>query len=305
MNQHHAAVLGSPIAHSLSPVLHNAAYRALGLTDWEYGRQEVREAALGTFFQSIDSTWAGVSMTMPLKKEALRFGDTQDERVAFLGVANTAVFDWNRSNSHDSALPFIHLYNTDVDGIKRTFHDEFLLDNCSDKRVLILGSGSTATSAIAALMETGARDFTVCAVQDDQAHHVAKLMTQYPAAHTSQTDTVTISVAPWSDAIRFIPQADIIIAAVPAHATDTLAADVAQLPPYLDVTGTYVLDVIYDPRPTDFMHSMELKGAHVRGGEHMLLRQAIAQVAYMTSLDVSEIMDKAFLEMKNALIEQL
>lgn len=65
---HRCAVLGKPIAHSLSPVLHNAAYRALGLDSWSYGRHEIGETELEDFLESLDSSWAGLSLTMPLKK---------------------------------------------------------------------------------------------------------------------------------------------------------------------------------------------------------------------------------------------
>ena len=60
-----AAVLGSPVAHSLSPLLHRAAYAALGL-DWTYDAVQVSPETLRLFLQSLDSTWAGVSLTLPL-----------------------------------------------------------------------------------------------------------------------------------------------------------------------------------------------------------------------------------------------
>ena len=71
---HRCAVLGKPIAHSLSPVLHNAAYRALGLDSWSYGRHEVGETELEDFLESLDSSWAGLSLTMPLKKTIQPYG---------------------------------------------------------------------------------------------------------------------------------------------------------------------------------------------------------------------------------------
>lgn len=71
---HRCAVLGKPIAHSLSPVLHNAAYRALGLDSWSYGRHEVGETELEDFLESLDSIWAGLSLTMPLKKTIQPYG---------------------------------------------------------------------------------------------------------------------------------------------------------------------------------------------------------------------------------------
>ncbi|MCZ9343683.1 shikimate dehydrogenase, partial [Streptomyces sp. TRM76130] len=66
-----AAVLGSPIAHSLSPVLHRAAYAALGLAGWTYDRFDVDEAALPGFVEQLGPEWAGLSLTMPLKRAVI------------------------------------------------------------------------------------------------------------------------------------------------------------------------------------------------------------------------------------------
>lgn len=109
-----AAVLGKPIAHSLSPVLHNAAYRAMGLQDWDYGRFEFDEHGLGEFVDSRDATWRGLSLTMPLKKKALDFGRPADDFSKILNVANTLVFKKPGSHEYED----IAVYNTDVCGIQ-------------------------------------------------------------------------------------------------------------------------------------------------------------------------------------------
>ena len=66
----HCAVLGDPISHSLSPVLHNAAYKALGLTNWQYSKEKVSETELADFILKLDDSWKGLSLTMPLKKSS-------------------------------------------------------------------------------------------------------------------------------------------------------------------------------------------------------------------------------------------
>ena len=86
-----AAVLGSPVSHSLSPVLHNAAYAALNL-DHSYSAIETKETELGTFLESVDTQWLGVSLTMPLKEVAFEFADTCDELAKLTGAINTLVF---------------------------------------------------------------------------------------------------------------------------------------------------------------------------------------------------------------------
>src|SRR4051794_13120797 len=85
-----AAVLGSPIAHSLSPALHRAAYRELGL-DWSYDAIECDEVGLPAFVDSLDETWAGLSLTMPLKRAVLPLLDEMSEIATSTGVANTVL----------------------------------------------------------------------------------------------------------------------------------------------------------------------------------------------------------------------
>src|ERR1700722_10893361 len=102
-----AAVLGKPIAHSLSPALHRAAYRALGLTDWTYELVECDEAGLAGYLNSRGPEWAGLSLTMPLKRTVLPLLGHVDPLAAATGGANTVVF---RADGR-------YGYNTDVQGI--------------------------------------------------------------------------------------------------------------------------------------------------------------------------------------------
>ena len=104
-----AAVLGHPIAHSLSPVLHETAYRNLGLDrmGWNYTSVDVTAPALGAFIDSLDSEWAGLSLTMPLKEVVLPLLDEVDADAASVRAVNTVVFDDGRRKG----------YNTDISGL--------------------------------------------------------------------------------------------------------------------------------------------------------------------------------------------
>src|ERR1700761_861579 len=86
-----AAVLGSPVAHSLSPVLHRAAYAELGLTDWSYDRFETDEAALPGFLEGLGPEWAGLSLTMPLKRAVIPLLDEISDTAASVEAVNTVV----------------------------------------------------------------------------------------------------------------------------------------------------------------------------------------------------------------------
>ena len=156
---HRCAVLGKPIAHSLSPVLHNAAYRALGLDGWFYDKHEVGESELEGFLKSLDDSWTGLSLTMPLKKTIQPYGVPCNTWAKELEVANTAVFDWTGTcRNGDTAIPAIKLYNTDVKGIELAFRHSYMKRGMRPEseragEAVIVGNGNTATSALAACTE--------------------------------------------------------------------------------------------------------------------------------------------------------
>ena len=145
-----AAVLGSPIAHSLSPALHRAAYRALGLDGWCYAAIECDEARLPGLLDECGPDWAGLSLTMPLKRAVLGLLDHAEPLALEVGAANTVVFAGGAR----------HGYNTDVPGMISALTEAGLPGPESGPppaRVLILGAGATACSALAAVRGLGTR----------------------------------------------------------------------------------------------------------------------------------------------------
>ena len=129
-------MVGTPVAHSLSPALHGAAYAALGLP-WTYGRVELAPAELPAFLAGLGPEWAGLSLTMPLKQTVLPLLDEISELAAATGVANTMVLD-GRGRYGD---------NTDVAGIVQA-----LAEAGVDR------AGHAVVIALAALAQLGARD---------------------------------------------------------------------------------------------------------------------------------------------------
>lgn len=281
-----AAVLGKPITHSLSPTLHNAAYAALGLSQWTYGLHEVSEEGLEGFIRSLDSTWRGLSLTMPLKKRIIPLGHTRDKWSQLLGVANTAVF------AKDEEKNGIDLYNTDVFGIEAALSDvgepQVATLAAVEDPCLVIGSGSTAFSALAALCERGATRITFA------ARSLEKLTSHRQMAQQLGIETESISLDEVPDFLSRsaleVPQGrglQYIISTVPAHAADEVAQQISTTGG--DFSGTTVLDVVYDPSPTAFMSALKEHGATVMGGERMLLWQAVAQVSLMTGVQQSHI----------------
>lgn len=144
----HCAVLGSPIAHSLSPAMHRAAYAALDL-DWTYDAIEVEAGGLAGFVDGLDETWAGLSVTAPLKREAAAYGVTRSAVVDELGVANTLI----------GGPDGWHAVNTDVAGAVNALRERSI-DRLESVR--FLGGGATVESLLVAVRELGASHVEVC-----------------------------------------------------------------------------------------------------------------------------------------------
>lgn len=251
------AVLGSPIAHSLSPVLHEAAYAELGLTGWSYGRAEVRAGGLAAFVETLDDTWRGLSLTMPLKVEVLDLAGVGvvSETARLTGVGNTLLLDPDGREVH----------NTDVPGLVWAL-ERVLDQGVHDKGVgaaTVLGSGATARSALVALARLGAGQVQVLARNRVKAHALR------PLADALGLDLV---VLPWGSAP---PGADVLVSTVTAGALDDWADAVAG-------SAGVVFDVVYDPWPTTLAAAAARAGARVVDGLDLLVGQAVEQVALMT-----------------------
>lgn len=252
----HAAVLGSPISHSLSPVLHRAAYKALGL-HWEYEKIEIRESELAAFLNGRDASWAGLSLTMPLKVEALALASSATDVARLTGVANTLI-----PLTPSSSPMRWHADNTDVYGIVAAVREVAPDQNLHT--ALILGAGATARSAIAGVQQLGVSAVHVAARRVDAAAEVAHLGTSLGLevhTHDLQPD--------WHGV-------DLVISTVPAEAGEEWAAQ-----PPTD-TRPVLLDVTYAPWPTPLAASWL---GPVARGHSMLLWQAAEQVRLMTGME--------------------
>nr|WP_145484015.1 MULTISPECIES: shikimate dehydrogenase [Streptomyces] len=248
-----AAVLGKPIAHSLSPVLHRAAYAELKLTGWSYDRFEADEAELPGFFEKLGPEWAGLSLTMPLKRAVIPLLDEISGTAASVDAVNTVVFDANGRTRGD---------NTDVPGMVAALREHGIEEVES---AAILGAGATASSALAALSR-------VCT-----GEVVAYVRSEPRAAEMRQWGRrldVDVHTADWSDAAEAL-RAPLVIATTPAGTTDALAAAVPERPATL-------FDVLYEPWPTELAARWSMYGGAVVGGLDLLVHQAVLQVEQMT-----------------------
>ena len=248
-----AAVLGSPIAHSLSPVLHTAAYAAAGLDGWTYTAIECDEEGLPALIASCDDRWAGLSLTMPLKRAVLPLLDRTEPLAAQVGGANTVVFaDGER-----------HGYNTDVPGMVRALAEAGVTAPAS---ATILGAGATACAALAALRAMGLAAAGVHA--RDQARAGDLL------AAARRLD-MSVELRPFGSQVR---DGDLQVSTVPAGAAD-FYPERSWVP---RARPSAVLDVVYHPWPTPLAQAASRCGAIVVSGFDLLLHQAARQVELMT-----------------------
>ncbi|MCY0943426.1 shikimate dehydrogenase [Streptomyces antarcticus] len=253
MSRIRAAVLGSPIEHSLSPVLHRAAYRELGLADRTYDRFEVDEAALPGFVAGLGPEWAGLSLTMPLKRAVIPLLDGISDTAASVEAVNTVVLTEDGRRLGD---------NTDIPGIVAALHERGIDEVPS---AAVLGAGATASSALAALGRICTGEVTAYVRSRARADE----MRQW-----GERLGVPVRTADWADAAEALA-APLVIATTPAGATDALAAAVPAAP------GT-LFDVLYDPWPTALAAAWTGRGGTMLGGLDLLVHQAVLQVEQMT-----------------------
>ena len=251
-----AAVLGSPIKHSLSPVLHGAAYQALDLHGWHYDKIECDEPGLPRLVDGMGPEWAGLSLTMPLKRVALTVADEVSPLAGAVGAANTLVF------SAAGPAGGRRADNTDVAGMVSALREAGLT---RVEQAVILGAGGTAQSALAAVRELGhSRRSSWCATWPVPA-----------SCARPPSDSGCGRRSPAACSTEPLPAADLVISTLPGGAADPLSSTRWQ-------PGTTVLDVVYAPWPTPFARSALAAGCPVVSGLTVLLYQAVAQVELMT-----------------------
>lgn len=250
------AVLGSPIAHSKSPALHRAAYDRLGLSDWTYEHAEVGEGGLAAFLDGLGPEWRGLSLTMPLKPEALAIADDVERLAERAGAVNTLLLadDGRRLG-----------FNTDIGGIVRALADSGVL---AIRHGVLVGGGATAASALIAMAELGALSVEVCVRHPGRAASVVEL---------GHAMGLVVDVRPLARLAEAEP-ADLVISTVPGG-TDLGIA------PSDELVAAPLLDVAYAPWPTALAFAWSERGGRVAHGLDMLVHQALLQVRIFVNGD--------------------
>ncbi len=263
-----AAVLGSPISHSLSPVLHRAAYKALALPH-TYEAIEINVEGFGSFIDTLDDAWLGLSLTMPLKEVAFTVANVVTDTASLTQSINTLVF-----------ADEIRGENTDVYGISAAITECVQSSMASG---YILGSGATARSAIMACSELGISSITLVARNPESIAICTELAHELGITFRQIT-------APDAE----LNEVDVVINTTPQGVADQWTMAVRS-------PRGVLLDAVYKPHPTELVQAWSLQEGIACPGYNMLLHQAVRQVELMTELlgPIDAMRDALLTELRN------
>lgn len=248
-------VLGDPVTHSLSPVLHRAGYAEVGL-DWSYDAHRVVSGGLRDFLAGLGPEWRGLSLTMPLKREVLPLVDDLTDRARLAGAVNTLVLRDDATTVGD---------NTDLPGAAAALRER---TSAPLGTAAILGGGATATSVGLALADLGVTTLDLLVRDAARAQETVDALRGHPAG----VDVRTQRLDDDADVV-----ADVVVATIPAAAQDArLVARCGGVP--------VVFEVLYDPWPTPLAASALGSGRVLVGGLDLLVHQAALQFELFTGV---------------------
>ena len=274
-----AYVLGHPIAHSLSPALHRAAYAYLGEANLEYDRRDTLPDDLPAIMRGVRNPAgteeapyiAGLSVTMPLKTAVIQYCDELSETARVTGAVNT-VYPRGERVLGD---------NTDVIGIVNALRHAGLEPNPERDEPAVIGGGATAISALTALHKLGYRRASVYARSLHKLGSVQKAADRLGV----QLEQISLSDLPQNLAERGHHP---VVSTLPAHAADEWASQLSGLKGASATHRPVLLDVAYNPWPSVLASAWEASGGAVVSGLEMLLYQAVEQVLLFTDRTLSE-----------------
>jgi shikimate dehydrogenase len=251
-----AGVIGQPIAHSLSPLIHGTWLKRFGLP----GRYERREIAPDRFQEDVRSLltqqgWVGMNVTLPHKQAAFNFCECLDDAARRLGAVNTMV-----------TLPDgrIEGRNTDLYGFRTNLETAPGWSETGRGMALVLGAGGAARAVIAALQDLGFAKIYIANRSLDRAQELA--------ANLSQNDPDTLYPVAWAGISDLLPSCDLLV-------NTTSLGMVGQPPLHLDLDplpqSAFVTDIVYKPLETDLLAQARARGNATVDGLGMLLYQAI------------------------------
>ena len=264
------AVMGQPIAHSKSPAIHRAAYRALGL-DWEYGRVESDAAGLDSALQL--KQWHGLSLTMPLKERAFEIASAAgthrvDVNAQRAGGVNTLLRDRKDGGWRG--------WNTDIPGLVRVIAEHRI----DPSHTVVLGTGATAVSALLAASDAGAQRITVAGRRPDAVGLLVSRFETLPDTVVAGAQLKSFT----AEQTTGHPDAETVTAVIStlpgaAAATLSISPELFRVP---------LVDVAYDPWPSPFAQQWHNHSGVAHSGLEMLLFQALLQIRIFRNGDIDQ-----------------
>jgi len=258
--RHKVGVIGWPVEHSISPQMHNAAFQALGLTDWFYDRIAIPPDIVGHSLRTLrdEGGYVGLNVTVPHKQAVMRYV-RPDERAQALGAANTIDFRDNTAT------------NTDVAGLidDLTANDVLLVNT----HVVVIGAGGAARAAVYGLVHAGAK---------------VTVVNRTPQKAQVMLADLAVSAGIQGVAVRSLEEVaqdeiGLIVNCTPVGMWPN--EDACPWPDDLPFPqGITIYDMIYRPRRTRLMEKAEANGGRAIGGLGMLVRQGAASFAIWTGI---------------------
>ncbi|MBX3301604.1 MAG: shikimate dehydrogenase [Nitrospira sp.] len=255
-------VIGNPIGHSLSPAIHNAAFRKLGL-NFVYLAWQVD--AIGDALKGLRAlgNFCGASVTIPHKVAAMPFLDHVEETAQRIGAINTIVSDKGKLTG----------YNTDATGALRALREGEV--ELRGQSVILIGSGGAARAIACALVaESSITKLTVLGIDDRERASLAKDL------RTQTTSTVEDFYLDESSLRRILPDARVLIHSTPVGMSPK--ADASCVPAALLHPALTVMDIVYNPLETKLLKDAKHAGCKTIAGLEMFLHQAVAQFELWT-----------------------
>ena len=246
-----ACVIGWPVEHSRSPLIHRYWLKQYGI-DGAYEKEAVRPEDLARFLGSLEALgYAGANVTLPHKEAALRLAAVADEAARTIGAANTLwLDDGGRLNAS----------NTDAYGFMTNLDAETPDWNDGGRPVVVLGAGGAARAILHGLLAEGARHILLANRTSGRAEALAGAFG--PA----------VTVVDWRDRNRALAGCGLLVNATSLGMTgkDPLDLDLASLPP-----AAVVADIVYSPLETALLAAARARGNRTVDGLGMLLHQAV------------------------------
>jgi shikimate dehydrogenase len=246
-----ACVIGWPVEHSRSPVIHRYWLKLYGL-EGAYEKEAVEPAELAGFLRSLgDRNYVGANVTLPLKEAALALSESADRAAEAIGAANTLWLD---------AAGTLHASNTDAYGFMTHLKQEAPDWNKGERPVVVLGAGGAARAIVYALVEGGASKVLILNRTGERARALAKSF------------GARVTAAPWEDRNKALSGCDLLVNATSLGMTGKPALDIdlAALP-----ADAIVADIVYSPLETSLLAAARARGNRTVDGLGMLLHQAV------------------------------